>query len=72
MAKYRPSMPILSVVAPKITADSLEWSADSFVCYTAISEWVIVPSTIVLQGIWMCEHRDNATPRKVVVTLNGI
>ncbi|KAF8409843.1 hypothetical protein HHK36_002361 [Tetracentron sinense] len=24
------------------------------------------------QGIWMCEHRDYATPRKVVVTLNGI
>ncbi|KAE8057480.1 hypothetical protein FH972_014170 [Carpinus fangiana] len=24
------------------------------------------------QGIWLCEHRDNATPRKVVVTLNGI
>ncbi|CAL5384268.1 unnamed protein product [Camellia sinensis] len=24
------------------------------------------------QGIWLCEHRDEATPRKVVVTLNGI
>ncbi|XP_030951103.1 uncharacterized protein LOC115974741 [Quercus lobata] len=24
------------------------------------------------QGIWLCEHRDQATPRKVVVTLNGI
>ncbi|KAF5462292.1 hypothetical protein F2P56_018312, partial [Juglans regia] len=24
------------------------------------------------QGIWLCEHRDNATPRNVVVTLNGI
>ncbi|RZC62844.1 hypothetical protein C5167_024612 [Papaver somniferum] len=24
------------------------------------------------QGIWLCEHRDYATPRKVVVTLNGI
>ncbi|CAA2964197.1 Hypothetical predicted protein [Olea europaea subsp. europaea] len=24
------------------------------------------------QGIWLCEHRDAATPRKVVVTLNGI
>ncbi|KAL6526755.1 hypothetical protein OROGR_015845 [Orobanche gracilis] len=23
-------------------------------------------------GIWLCEHRDAATPRKVVVTLNGI
>ncbi|XP_077209778.1 uncharacterized protein LOC143845354 [Tasmannia lanceolata] len=23
------------------------------------------------QGIWLCEHRDHATPRKVVVTLNG-
>ncbi|KAL9144242.1 hypothetical protein ABFS82_14G284500 [Erythranthe guttata] len=24
------------------------------------------------QGIWLCEHRDAATPRKVVITLNGI
>ncbi|XP_057470145.1 uncharacterized protein LOC130759079 [Actinidia eriantha] len=24
------------------------------------------------QGIWLCEHRDFATARKVVVTLNGI
>ncbi|KAG6406158.1 hypothetical protein SASPL_133757 [Salvia splendens] len=24
------------------------------------------------QGIWLCEHRDAATPRRVVVTLNGI
>lgn len=23
------------------------------------------------QGIWLCEHRDHATPRKVVVTMNG-
>ncbi|CAN1127798.1 UPF0047 protein YjbQ [Linum perenne] len=24
------------------------------------------------QGIWLCEHRDHPTARKVVVTLNGI
>ncbi|XP_057975634.1 uncharacterized protein LOC131162991 [Malania oleifera] len=24
------------------------------------------------QGIWLCEHRDSATSRKVVVTINGI
>ncbi|XP_047980566.1 UPF0047 protein YjbQ-like isoform X1 [Salvia hispanica] len=24
------------------------------------------------QGVWLCEHRDAATPRRVVVTLNGI
>ncbi|XP_058220444.1 uncharacterized protein LOC131330758 [Rhododendron vialii] len=24
------------------------------------------------QGIWLCEHRDNPTARRVVVTLNGI
>ncbi|KAH0916223.1 hypothetical protein HID58_030669 [Brassica napus] len=24
------------------------------------------------QGIWLCEHRDAPTARKVVVTLNGI
>ncbi|KAK6939148.1 Uncharacterized protein family UPF0047, YjbQ [Dillenia turbinata] len=24
------------------------------------------------QGIWLCEHRDYPTPRKIVVTLNGI
>ncbi|CAA6670413.1 unnamed protein product [Spirodela intermedia] len=24
------------------------------------------------QGIWLCEHRDHATPRKVVVTMNGM
>ncbi|KMT06160.1 hypothetical protein BVRB_7g163290 [Beta vulgaris subsp. vulgaris] len=24
------------------------------------------------QGIWLCEHRDYPTPRKVVVTLNGM
>ncbi|KAI3459905.1 hypothetical protein Pfo_016568 [Paulownia fortunei] len=24
------------------------------------------------QGIWLCEHRDAATPRRVVITLNGI
>uniref|UniRef100_A0A0E0CGZ6 Secondary thiamine-phosphate synthase enzyme n=1 Tax=Oryza meridionalis TaxID=40149 RepID=A0A0E0CGZ6_9ORYZ len=24
------------------------------------------------QGIWLCEHRDNASSRKIVVTLNGV
>ncbi|CAF1927364.1 unnamed protein product [Brassica oleracea] len=24
------------------------------------------------QGIWICEHRDDPTARRVVVTLNGI
>lgn len=24
------------------------------------------------QGIWLCEHRDSATGRKVVVTMNGM
>ncbi|KAL8487159.1 hypothetical protein ACS0TY_023724 [Phlomoides rotata] len=24
------------------------------------------------QGIWLCEHRDAATPRRVVITLNGM
>ncbi|KAK1259805.1 hypothetical protein QJS04_geneDACA001420 [Acorus gramineus] len=24
------------------------------------------------QGIWLCEHRDHGTARKVVVTLNGV
>ncbi|XP_044419332.1 UPF0047 protein YjbQ isoform X1 [Triticum aestivum] len=24
------------------------------------------------QGIWLCEHRDHASARKIVVTLNGI
>ncbi|OAY74362.1 UPF0047 protein YjbQ [Ananas comosus] len=24
------------------------------------------------QGIWLCEHRDHATARKIVITLNGI
>ncbi|KAG9455548.1 hypothetical protein H6P81_000056 [Aristolochia fimbriata] len=24
------------------------------------------------QGIWLCEHRDHATPRKIVITLNGM
>nr|GME07120.1 UPF0047 protein YjbQ [Ipomoea batatas] len=24
------------------------------------------------QGIWLCEHRDEATPRRIVITLNGI
>ncbi|KAJ0987149.1 hypothetical protein J5N97_005505 [Dioscorea zingiberensis] len=24
------------------------------------------------QGIWLCEHRDHATPRTIVVTLNGM
>ncbi|KAK8957391.1 hypothetical protein KSP39_PZI000136 [Platanthera zijinensis] len=24
------------------------------------------------QGIWLCEHRDHATPRHIVVTLNGM
>ena len=24
-----------------------------------------------LQGIWLCEHRDSASPREVVVTLQG-
>ncbi|CAN6678280.1 unnamed protein product [Malus baccata var. baccata] len=27
---------------------------------------------MLLQGIWLCEHRDYSTARKVVVTLNGI
>ncbi|GJN19217.1 hypothetical protein PR202_gb06465 [Eleusine coracana subsp. coracana] len=25
-----------------------------------------------LQGIWLCEHRDHANPRKIVITLNGV
>eukprot|EP01018_Ginkgo_biloba_P031993 Gb_13859 [translate_table: standard] len=24
------------------------------------------------QGIWLCEHRDHASPRKIVVTMNGV
>ncbi|KAF6160921.1 hypothetical protein GIB67_025456 [Kingdonia uniflora] len=24
------------------------------------------------QGIWLCEHRDHGTPRKIVVTMNGV
>uniref|UniRef100_A0A453T7T5 Secondary thiamine-phosphate synthase enzyme n=1 Tax=Aegilops tauschii subsp. strangulata TaxID=200361 RepID=A0A453T7T5_AEGTS len=24
------------------------------------------------QGIWLCEHRDYATPRTIVITLSGI
>ncbi|CAI9115345.1 OLC1v1016229C1 [Oldenlandia corymbosa var. corymbosa] len=24
------------------------------------------------QGVWLCEHRDSATPRTIVVTMNGI
>uniref|UniRef100_A0ACD5Z0W7 Uncharacterized protein n=1 Tax=Avena sativa TaxID=4498 RepID=A0ACD5Z0W7_AVESA len=24
------------------------------------------------QGIWLCEHRDQASARKIVITLNGI
>ncbi|PWS22930.1 secondary thiamine-phosphate synthase enzyme [Enterococcus faecium] len=24
------------------------------------------------QGIWLCEHLDYATPRQIVITLNGI
>lgn len=28
--------------------------------------------TVLVQGIWLCEHRDHPTARKVVVTLNGI
>ncbi|WMV56919.1 hypothetical protein MTR67_050304 [Solanum verrucosum] len=24
------------------------------------------------QGIWLCEHRDSATPRRIVITLNGM
>ncbi|CAL9075249.1 unnamed protein product [Musa textilis] len=24
------------------------------------------------EGIWLCEHRDHATARKVVITLNGM
>lgn len=24
------------------------------------------------QGIWLCEHRDAATPRRIVITLNGM
>uniref|UniRef100_A0A0E0CGZ5 Secondary thiamine-phosphate synthase enzyme n=1 Tax=Oryza meridionalis TaxID=40149 RepID=A0A0E0CGZ5_9ORYZ len=27
---------------------------------------------IVPEGIWLCEHRDNASSRKIVVTLNGV
>jgi secondary thiamine-phosphate synthase enzyme len=23
------------------------------------------------QGIWLCEHRDHANPRRIVVTLQG-
>ncbi|CAM6126896.1 unnamed protein product [Calypogeia fissa] len=24
------------------------------------------------QGIWLCEHRDNGTPRKIVITMQGV
>ena len=24
------------------------------------------------QGVWLCEHRDRAGPRKVLVTVNGV
>lgn len=29
-------------------------------------------SSILVKGIWLCEHRDYPTSRRVVVTLNGI
>jgi thiamine phosphate synthase YjbQ (UPF0047 family) len=25
-----------------------------------------------LQGIWLCEHRDHASARKVVITMTGV
>lgn len=24
------------------------------------------------QGIWLCEHRDRGSPRKIVVTMQGV
>ncbi|XP_062229354.1 UPF0047 protein C4A8.02c-like isoform X9 [Phragmites australis] len=35
-----------------------------------ITNWRL--NTGTWQGIWLCEHRDYATPRKIVITLNGI
>ncbi|KAG6408455.1 hypothetical protein SASPL_131468 [Salvia splendens] len=41
-----------------------------YVCRIPISDGKLNMGT--WQGIWLCEHRDAATPRRVVVTLNGI
>ena len=31
----------------------------------------LMPVSCLLQGIWLCEHRDSVSPREVVVTLQG-
>ena len=30
------------------------------------------PLSLTFQGVWLCEHRDRAGPRKVLVTVNGV
>ena len=31
-----------------------------------------LPIPKIPQGVWLCEHRDRAGPRKVLVTVNGV
>lgn len=33
---------------------------------------VFCAANVGFQGIWLCEHRDDPTARRVVVTLNGM
>lgn len=42
------------------------------VCIYFVLFKAIVLEMLRFQGIWLCEHRDAPTARRVVVTLNGI
>ena len=33
---------------------------------------VLTLQSLRFQGVWLCEHRDRAGPRKVLVTVNGV
>ncbi|CAL9083597.1 unnamed protein product [Musa acuminata var. zebrina] len=40
--------------------------------YTSVMDPGFMHLVTSQEGIWLCEHRDHATARKVVITLNGM
>ncbi|CAL9193259.1 unnamed protein product [Musa hybrid cultivar] len=58
------------------------WQVRNFVLPTAVIYRLMYTSSVMdpgfmhlvtsQDGIWLCEHRDHATARKVVITLNGM
>ena len=64
MMSHHHTRPACSVPISPFPSATAEWPS-------APGRWSPSPSPRS-QGVWLCEHRDRAGPRKVLVTVNGV